>query len=453
MTASRRRVPYGLSMVGTGMLLAPLAGGSIVGIIRDRALWQVAAMIGGCTLLLIAALYDDIVTRAPKLRASGRIAVAAYALLVSLLLLDTAAQRVERRQARTPVSEVVTQLSGALIPDPVLERRALPNTFGADASGFRNAAVLRTTDLVAIGDSQTWGKNARASETWPSVLAGLSGRRVYSMATSGYGPAQYWSLTPQALTYEPETIIVGLYLGNDLWDAYHIVYTIPAFARFRLAPPASEFQRDPSVAASLAIVAGIDAHRSRWPRAQRVIRTFALGRLLLGAPASYVAADRAWASDEPALGAVAGQGAATTVLTPGLRLLALDLADPRIAEGARLTELFMQSIDQLVRQRGRHLLVVFIPTKESVYAASAGLPMTASHQRLVTMEAEVRRRIGGFLANQQIAYVDALPALQAAAQRGAALYPADSDGHPTAIGYAVIAQSVASTLSARNTTR
>ena len=180
-----------------------------------------------------------------------------------------------------------------------------------------------------------------------------------------------------------------------------------------------------------------------------MLRTFALGRLLLGAPASYAAADRAWANDEPALGAVAGQGAATTVLTPGLRQLALDLADPRIAEGARLTELFMQSIDQQVRQRGRHQLVVFIPTKESVYAVPAGSPMTESHQRLVTMETEVRRRIGGFLANQQIAYVDALPALQAAAQRGTELYPADSDGHPTAGGYAVIAQSVASTLSAR----
>ena len=442
-------MPFGLLIVGAGMLLAPLAGGSIAAIIRDRALWQVAAMFGGLTLLLIAALHDDIVTRAPKLRASGRLAVAAYALLVSLLLLDTAAQRVERQQARTPVSEVVTQLSGALIPDPVLEKRALANTFGADVSGFRNAEVPRTTDLVAIGDSQTWGKNARASETWPSVVAGLSGRRVYSMATSGYGPAQYWSLTPQALTYQPETVIVGLYLGNDLWDAYHIVYTIPAFERFRLVPTPAELQRDPSVAASFAIVAGIDAHRSRWPRAQRVLRTFALGRLLLGAPTSYAAADRAWAHDEPTLGAVGGQGAAATVLTPGLRLLALDLADPRVAEGARLTEMFMQLIDQQVRQRGSHLLVVLIPTKESVYAALAGSPLTASHQRVVTMETQVRRRISDFLEGQHIAHVDALPALQAAAPRGTALYPSDSDGHPTAGGYAVIAQAVAPMLSAR----
>ena len=46
------------------------------------------------------------------------------------------------------------------------------------------------------------------------------------MGVPGVGPAQYMYLTPQALELEPEILLYGLYLGNDLGNAM-TVFTLP----------------------------------------------------------------------------------------------------------------------------------------------------------------------------------------------------------------------------------
>jgi hypothetical protein len=82
---------------------------------------------------------------------------------------------------------------------------------GFDAWGFRNREVPKTADIVAVGDSHTFGNTAKMDESWPYVLGRLTGRNVYNMGMGGYGPNQYFHLSnSKALNLKPNAIVWGL---------------------------------------------------------------------------------------------------------------------------------------------------------------------------------------------------------------------------------------------------
>lgn len=89
--------------------------------------------------------------------------------------------------------------------------------------------------IVTLGDSQTWGLNATFPElTWSGRLGIITGQSVYNMGVGGYGPAQYYVLTEDAIQrFHPKLIIVALYFGNDLWDSYFVTYKFDHYKKFR----------------------------------------------------------------------------------------------------------------------------------------------------------------------------------------------------------------------------
>jgi lysophospholipase L1-like esterase len=276
------------------------------------------------------------------------------------------------------------------VADEQLTWRIKPNAWGHDKNGFRNARVPAQADIIAIGDSQTWGINARRGETWPSVLADLSGQRVYSMALGGYGPVEYGVLMREALAqFSPQIVIVAFYFGNDLYDTYQSVYLRDTFAQFR----------DPGIPGDLHLAAQ-------------------------------------WRADGHYDG-----GAISTEFTSAHRLTALDLDHPEIAEGLRLAQQMLEDIHQQARAANVQLIVLLIPTKESAYASLVTDP-AAGYQRLIEMEKRARADLIAFLDANQMGYLDSLPALEAALRDGQAVFPSDKDGHLNPRGYALIAAEV-----------
>ena len=128
--------------------------------------------------------------------------------------------------------------AGTRVPDPVLEYRIEPGTGGHDGRGFRNAQTLDRADVVALGDSQTWGVNASIGGSWPAQLAARTGRTVYNMGRGGYALLQYRALLDDALALEPRWIVVAFYFGNDVWDAYDLAYKLDSHAPKRHPDPA-----------------------------------------------------------------------------------------------------------------------------------------------------------------------------------------------------------------------
>lgn len=58
------------------------------------------------------------------------------------------------------LTEDLKGLQEYVVEDEELRIRIQPNAPGHDAWGFRNEVVPERVDIVAIGDSQTWGMNA-----------------------------------------------------------------------------------------------------------------------------------------------------------------------------------------------------------------------------------------------------------------------------------------------------
>src|SRR5262245_46686266 len=69
-------------------------------------------------------------------------------------------------------------LSVKTVYDDVLGIRVAAGTAGFDSWGYRNKSVPTSADIVAIGDSHTYGNNAPMADSWPYVLARLTGRSV-----------------------------------------------------------------------------------------------------------------------------------------------------------------------------------------------------------------------------------------------------------------------------------
>src|SRR5262249_32842455 len=131
-----------------------------------------------------------------------RFILAATAISISTILTITVSEIMLHVAARIfPRVETVlwqSPMVGPILSDTELGFRGNPRFSEHDAKGFRNRGVPDTTDIVAIGDSHTYGKGVALDQAWPRVLEKLTLCRVYSMALGGYGPLQYAVLAEQA---------------------------------------------------------------------------------------------------------------------------------------------------------------------------------------------------------------------------------------------------------------
>lgn len=370
-----------------------------------------------------------------------------FGCLVGLVLAEVGLRVVERVKSRDPgaISEKF------LLKDQKLQRRIAPNAPGHDANGFRNDAVPANAEIVALGDSQTWGINADRREAWPQALGKISKRTVYNMGIGGYGPLQYWALTDEALSLSPKVMVIGVYLGNDLYDAYSLAYGSDVYSDLREPGASSELLSNtiaPRADALLEEEKNFQHDFGREPNAWGMWLSghTAVGRLLAGSgwwPGSgdvWFEASKAWAKAHPEHGAVYDEANVRTVLTTAYRLTALDLDDPHIAEGLRITGVVLRRIKGQLDGASVKLLVVLLPTKESVFANAAGSRQRDPvYERLVSMESRARSALIAECEGAGIQYVDALPPLAQAVRRGEQVYPTSMESHPTPKGYEVIA--------------
>ena len=333
----------------------------------------------------------------------------------------------------------VDYLAVNTVHDPVLRGRLEPGAGGHDEWGFRNRAVPEQADIITIGDSQTYGVSAPARRSWPAQLAELTGRTVYNLGLGGYGPVQYRELLrTKALQLKPAAIVVGLYYGNDLWDAYATVYGLRHWAALRRPdlPLVGDSTGIPS--ARKVFLAPARDWLARHSVVYRLVTYSALGGYARGV--EFTARDTVRGSvpfQHPVHGARTG-------LTPSIRLKVLDLQDPRVQEGVRLSLEHLEMMAEDCRVAEVRLLLALIPTKERVHAPwfTSDMPEYEALRRLVENESEADRRVREHLDARGIEYIDLTTPLREAAAVGP-IYPANEDGHPNADGYAIIAKAVA----------
>ncbi len=110
-------------------------------------------------------------------------------------------------------------------PDPFVHDRQGSINYGNsscldhDARGYRNREALKQADIVALGDSFTYGTGALES-AWVPILGNRLQEAVYNMGLPGTGPLLNLQHLSQALDLHPKVIIFGFYFGNDLFDDF-----------------------------------------------------------------------------------------------------------------------------------------------------------------------------------------------------------------------------------------
>ena len=351
--------------------------------------------------------------------------------IVSCVIATLAAEAVMRVEY-----EPIDFLRPDFANDEVLRFRIQPHSAGHDAWGFRNRSVPARADIVAIGDSMTYGNGAPATGSWPSWLARETGQTVYNLGLGGLGPPDYLRLLEtQALQLHPSLVIVGIYLGNDLSDTVDRVYSREHWRDLRSAASGGE----PRVASP--------AFDPNEPAARVWMEQHSmLFRLIQGGPVGQTInrfADRSRA--ERARGCTVDSGSPfPTLLTPSQRLEDVDLSSPTIQDGLEITQKILTRMRRRADEAGTRLLILLIPTKETVFDGLADAsrdPGCADvMRRVVSNEQIIRSRIVEELEQEGTAYVDVLPALKSGVHAGTErMFLRSGDMHPNEQGYRAIA--------------
>lgn len=79
-----------------------------------------------------------------------------------------------------------------------------------------SVAQAAPQDILAFGDSLTFGKGAARSESYPAVLSGLTGRRVFNEGISGETSGVALARLPGVLARTQPGVVVLLSGGNDM---------------------------------------------------------------------------------------------------------------------------------------------------------------------------------------------------------------------------------------------
>ena len=344
-------------------------------------------------------------------------------------------------------------LSVTTIRDDVLGIRVAPGTAGFDEWGFRNPRVPAAADIVAIGDSHTYGNNATMSESWPYVVGRLTGKSVYNLALGGYGPNQYFQLLQtRAVKLRPRWVVCGLYIGDDFENAFLMSYGKAYWAGLRsdlrTAVDADIWNAtDESCASSPSCPRPWHRRARAWLSQYSVIYQLVVHGSMLGQlKGTLQIRDAARRADDRTTSLTVAEAGIEEAFRPvGIRDR-LDQRSAAVREGMRITFELLGRMAQTCHAHGCRLIIALIPTKETVFAEyvtrDPRLHLRDVVRDLVTQEARAKARLVGFLDRAGIAYVDTLPALRGkVADR---LYTrSDGDMHPNKNGYRIIGEAVA----------
>jgi len=338
----------------------------------------------------------------------------------------------------------IDYLQAQLIPDDILGHRV--NSYRYDSWGFRNKAVPASVKVVAIGDSQTYSISTTASDSWPGKLQKLTGQDVYNLSLGGYGPVQYYHLLKErAFQLNPSLVIVGLYFGNDILDAYNIVYTRDYWRHLRRpgfatrVEPSGQISRPatPRGPKFLGRIRNWLAENSILYR----VSVFSFGNVFQFLEVKY-----SHSTIDPDITILENkESQIRTAFRSSEELRALDLQDDKVQEGLRLTRQLFREMHDLCSQRGIEFLVVLIPIKESVFEEYIRENRTIRNSNVIShllaTGREISRMMKSYFNEDGITYIDVLPDLQRALPTTNP-YPRNLDNHLNPNGNEIVARAI-----------
>jgi hypothetical protein len=290
-----------------------------------------------------------------------------------------------------------------------------PITITYDRGGYRNAAPLAQADVILLGDSYVEGAYVSDDQIVSAFLQARLGRPVANLGVAGYGTAQELIvLKRNGLSLEPRIAIWFFFEGNDLYNDQDFENTL-------LAPWEAR--------------ANAWTQQSGWWRRSLVRGAHVQLRLLVhGLVPRHC----------PHFGklAVGHQRGQRVLFGPEAALPWTDFERARwkraretLVEGARLT-----------RERGIHLLLVFVPIKFRVYRDFVQLPPHGEARKWSLWP--LPDLFAQFCNAERLACADLTGVLREAVRAGGTPYPS-VDSHWSPEGHQLVARHLEKQLESR----
>ena len=364
----------------------------------------------------------------------GNLCIIFVSVFVALLVCEIAA-----RITLNPVD----YLSPKLISDDVLGIKLPPGSSGHDAWGFRNKEIVKTADIVAIGDSHTYGNTARMSESWPSVLEKLTGKKTYNLGMGGYGPNQYaYLFETKALSLKPHTIICAIYMGDDFDNAFELTYGLDHWKYLRTPefPPLDtwdiwEIERNISFNKKI----------RNWFSRNSMIYRLTVHGIFQRTKGKYQIRHAETLYKGTTTLISQNENIEEAFIPKGL-LDNLNQESPQVREGMRITKTILKNMNDSCLTKNISFIVIIIPTKESVFSKyilnNNQMPLHNVLTSLIANETLARESLISFFNKENIEYIDMLQAMQDAVTTERLYAYTAADMHPNNNGYRVIAETI-----------
>jgi hypothetical protein len=270
-------------------------------------------------------------------------------------------------------------------------------------------------DIGLVGDSFTFGHGVEFGERYSDLLRRhFPGKTIYSYAyANGYSPPHYYLFLKRNPKLIAKTVVMGLYLGNDLTDDIEDI-DFRYDASGELASTASIHYEISDQGAEITRLYG------RGRRLFDLLDRFHLGRLVL------LAIDRAGPAWQTVHGWI------------DRRIPALSRFHEGQLDRTSLLGLeYISKLDRHLRSEGSRLVVLLIPEAFAVADYSwchRVLPYTPELCREVRAKHQPQEALAAWFVEHEIEFVDPTVRFQALEARGTRLY-FESDPHWTREGH------------------
>jgi hypothetical protein len=243
---------------------------------------------------------------------------------------------------------------------------------------------------------------------WTALIEpALPGVRVLNLGLIGGAPQQYLRIYETfGIALAPKVLLVGLFLGNDLWDAqkFHGWWEAGGKGAF------PEFGRSETTVGVSGWVARTVQNLYLFALLQDLRASYQSGRVFSGRTIELAPGER-------------------IQLVPSLLSQMAAYARPERPEFTLILET-LERFQTLATQHQTHCVILFVPSKEEVYLPLLGEKAPDLAEPFI-LELEER----------DIAYLNLGPLFRERALARQKLF-FEVDGHPNARGYALIAEAV-----------
>ncbi len=317
-----------------------------------------------------------------------------------------------------------------VLPDSGLIWVGNPNHSDHDKHGMRNESVPDYSDIIVLGNSQSYCKLITRDQSWPVVLGKSLNKGVYNCSVNGWCIFQMNLAIKNFIKMRPKLVLLTVYPGFEVYETFKTI-------RMSTLPEAKPFNTPKR--SQIPFINLTDTDHSRDILSQR------LSKQSMHARADILRKMRA----ENFVNTKEVKINNTNYfLQDDWRSRSMDLDNPAVKEGLLIFKSIFADLLDTCRENKAALQVVMIPTKEYLCSQQKDQIKTnymAEIEKVGIQEQRIRDDLCAFFADSEVNVID--PAMALGLNLDKLFHPDTENGHYAPFGTKIIGEFISKNIS------